>query len=52
MEILLIIAAVLLIGHIIFHPLRTLGCLIEAVVGIFLGLVILGAIAELALRHH
>ncbi|SHE82658.1 hypothetical protein SAMN02745225_01726 [Ferrithrix thermotolerans DSM 19514] len=52
MEILVIVAVVLLIGHVIFHPLRTLGCLVEAFVGGLLLLVALGALGDLLLIHR
>ena len=52
MEILILVAVVLLLGHVIFHPLKTLGCLVEAFVGGILLLVTLGALGDLLLLHH
>jgi hypothetical protein len=51
MEFIVGIAILLLIGHIVFHPLRTLGCLVEALVGAVLVLVALGALGEILIRH-
>ncbi len=51
MEIIIGIAVLLLIGHVLFHPLRTLGCIIEALVGVVLLVVALGALAEFLMTH-
>jgi hypothetical protein len=46
-----IVAAVLLAFHVILHPIRTLGCIVEAVVGIVLLGAVLGLAADLLARH-
>lgn len=46
-----IVAAVLLAFHVILHPIRTLGCIVEAVVGIVLLGAVLGLVADLLARH-
>lgn len=46
-----IVAAVLLVFHVILHPIRTLGCIVEVVVGIVLLGAVLGLVADLAARH-
>ncbi len=51
MEIIIAIAVLLLIGHVLFHPLRTLGCMIEALVGVVLAIVALGALAAILMAH-
>ena len=51
MEIIIAIAVLLLIGHVLFHPLRALGCMIEAIVGVVLAVLALGALAAILMTH-
>ncbi|ACU53324.1 hypothetical protein Afer_0356 [Acidimicrobium ferrooxidans DSM 10331] len=52
MEIVVIVLAVILVAHVVLHPLRTLGCIVEVVVALVLAGAIVGILVDLAATGH